>query len=100
MLEILRNSSRKHKVAVVLSAFGGVTDDLEKAGELAAAGDESYLELLGALEQRHFSVIKELLEAKKQTPVLAQTKMVLNELEDVLNGAYLVKELSRKTCDL
>ena len=99
VLEILRNSSRKHKVAVVLSAFGGVTDDLEKAGELAAAGDESYLELLGALEQRHFSVIKELLEAKKQTPVLAQTKMVLNELEDVLNGAYLVKELSRKTCD-
>ncbi len=99
VLEILRNSSRKHKIAVVLSAFGGVTDDLAKAGELAAGGDESYLELLGAIEQRHFSAIKELLDAKKQTPVLAQTKMVLNELEDVLNGAYLVKELSHKTFD-
>ena len=99
VMEILRNSSRKHKVAIVLSAFGGVTDDLAKAGELAAAGDESYLEFLEAIEQRHISAIKELLDAKNQTPVLAQTKMVLNELEDVLNGAYLVKELSRKTCD-
>ncbi len=98
-MEILRNSSTKQEIAVVFSAFAGVTDDLARAGKLAAAGDESYLELLEAIEQRHMTAIQELLDARKQTPVLARTKMVLNELEEVLNGACLVKELSRKTRD-
>ncbi len=97
--KILQNSSRKGTIAVVFSAFEGVTDDLIRAGERAAAGDKSYLNILKAIEQHHRTFIQELLDKKRKTPVLARTKQVLKELGDVLNGAYLVKELSAKTQD-
>ena len=99
VVKILRSSVRQGKMAVVFSAFEGVTDELVRAGEQAAAGEKSYLRILKTLEQRHLTVVRDLLGTKRQPAVLARTRLVLNELEDVLNGAYLVKELSAKTHD-
>ena len=98
-MEILQNSSRKHKVVVVLSAFGGVADDLRKAGELAAAGDESYLELLGAMSSATFQRSRNSSMPRNRPLFWPGPRWSSTSLEDVLNGAYLVKELSHKTCD-
>ena len=39
-------ANRKGTVAVVVSAFGGLTDQLIGAATLASQGDESYVEIL------------------------------------------------------
>lgn len=85
--------------AVVVSAFQGVTDNLELAARKAAKGDESYKELLESVESRHVSCIQSLLSVKKQSKTLTDFKLVFNELDDVLNGVYLVRELTARTFD-
>ncbi len=87
------------KVLVVVSAFGGVTDDLISVSNLAASGDESYKHKLEAIEKRHLDAVQALIKIKDQSSILANVKMVLNELEDVLHGVFLIKELTNKTLD-
>jgi len=90
---------KKKKIAVVISAFRGVTDSLNKISELAASGNNDYLTKFKELEEKHLSYIKELISIKRQSKVLSTTKITLNELEDVLNGVFLIRELSPKIAD-
>ncbi|MBN2090646.1 aspartate kinase, partial [candidate division KSB1 bacterium] len=62
--------------------------------------DESYLSILKTIEQQHLETVKTLLEIKNQSPVLANVKLLFNELEDILHGVFLIKELTLKTLDL
>lgn len=89
-----------HKeVAFVFSAFGGVTDQLINLSRLALEGDQSYKLKLEELEKRHLDVVRILIPVSAQSPVLAQVKILINELEDVLHGIYLVKERTPRTLD-
>ena len=49
------------KTVVVVSALGGVTDELLKCGTLASTGDTVYKETLQKISERHLYVVKELL---------------------------------------
>ena len=44
VFDIVKTSTQSGTVAVVVSAFGGVTDSLINASKLAEAGDENYKE--------------------------------------------------------
>ena len=55
--EILLPERSAARVAVVVSAMSGVTNALIKAVNLAAAQDDSYLQILESLEQRHVETI-------------------------------------------
>lgn len=96
---IISDKKRDHHLAVVVSAFQGVTDSLEKAILQASTGDESYKQILTELEDRHNSVVKELISIQKQSQTLAQFKMMFNELDDVLHGVSLTRELTNRTQD-
>lgn len=87
-------------IAVVVSAFGGVTDKLIKVGKLAEASDENYKILIKELENRHLEAARELIEVQNQSSVIANIKMMINEIEDLSKGVFLLKELSPKTLDL
>ena len=87
------------KVAVILSALGGITDALLEAATLASVGDILYKEKLLAIEQRHLTVVKELIPLDKQSSVLSMVKKRCNEIEDTCNGVFLLKELSARTKD-
>ena len=87
------------KMAVVVSAFGGVTDDLIRISRLAASGDESYISELSVLETRHLDTAKALTNIGNQSSILANVKLLFNELEDVLHGVSLIKELTKKSLD-
>ncbi len=87
-------------VAIVSSAMSGITNKLMLAGQKASENDESYLDFLKEIEELHFSTIKDLLRVKNQSHVLATVKMMLNELEDLMHGVFLLKELSLRTTDL
>jgi bifunctional aspartokinase / homoserine dehydrogenase 1 len=86
-------------VAVVFSAFGGVTDQLIGMSMLALQGNTQYKENLNEFEKRHLDAVRELIGVQKQSGILAQVKIKINELEDVLHGVFLVKERTARTLD-
>lgn len=85
--------------AIVFSAFGGVTDVLITLSTLALGGNSDYKKILGELETRHLDAVRTLVSIKNQSGILAQVKIQINELEDVLQGVYLVKERTPRTLD-
>ena len=84
---------------VVLSAMSGITNLLTKMAEDAAAG-LPFMEDLKSLEAKHFDVVKKLIAVKYQNPVLTKLKLLVNELEDLLQGVYALRELSLQSKDL
>ncbi|MEH0158714.1 bifunctional aspartate kinase/homoserine dehydrogenase I [Limibacter armeniacum] len=99
--KILQNNTAQGKrMAVVVSAMSGITNKLITAGQLSAGGDENYLHLLKEIEETHFTAIRELMGVQSQSRVFAQTKRLLNELEDLLRGISLLKEISLRAMDL
>lgn len=88
------------QIAVVLSAMSGVTNQLIEIGRMATLGSMDYMELARRIEDRHFTVIKTLIPVKEQSKVFATIRGVINELEDLLRGVSLIRELSARTMDL
>ena len=86
-------------MAVVVSALGGVTDSLHALGTSASEGDTAYTEQLKEIEARHINLVQELIPVAKQSAVLSSTKQMLNQLETILDGVYMIRELSPKTKD-
>ncbi|MBW3468906.1 bifunctional aspartate kinase/homoserine dehydrogenase I [Arthrospiribacter ruber] len=99
VFEILHQRSKEGEVAVVFSAFGGVTEVLLKSAEKAKLGDKSYVEDIKLLEDKHFEVVKSMIPVKLQSPVLTYIKLRFNELEDLFHGIFLIKECSARTLD-
>ena len=95
---ILSNQS-EGQIAVVVSAFGGITDLLLKASRSASEQDISYTESLKEIEDRHISTIRELIPVKSQSAALSKVKSELNILETLLEGAFLIGELTPKLSD-
>lgn len=99
VVAIVQRALEKDKTIVVVSALGGITDSLLAAGQLASAGDEQYKEKLQQIEQRHLDAVKALVPVTKQSAVLSLVKKHCNEIEDICNGVYLLRELSAQTKD-
>ena len=100
VIQILQeNLNEGYKIAVVYSAMGGVTNRLIEIGKLAATSDLEYLQLLKLVEDRHFAAVRGLIDVKNQSSAIAKVKGLLNELEDLLRGVFLIKELSSRTND-
>ena len=100
VIEIIKDSIQKNKsIVVIFSAFYEVTDNLLRMSQIAAEGNKEYENLFKKLEEKHINIAKELLAVKTQSSTLASLKLNLNELEDVLHGVFLVKEISPRTQD-
>jgi len=87
------------KPLVVLSAMSGITNLLTKMAEDAAEG-QPFADDLKLMENKHFEVVKKLIAVKFQNPVLTKLKLLVNELEDLLQGVSALKELSNQSKDL
>jgi len=100
VLDIVKKSyDDQEKPLVVLSAMSGVTNLLTKMAENAAERIP-FDEDLKQLEHRHFEVVKALIAVKYQNPVFTKLKLMLNELDDILQGVSALKELSTQSKDL
>jgi aspartokinase/homoserine dehydrogenase 1 len=87
------------EVAIIFSAFGGVTDVLIQISTLALEGNLDYKNKIADLEKRHLAAVRTLIDIHNQSGILAEVKYMINELEDVLHGVYLVKERTVRTLD-
>ncbi len=101
VIEIIQNNVNEgHEVAVIFSAMGGVTNRFIEIGQMAAKGDQEYAEHLHSVEERHFNAIRGLIGVKQQSSLIAKVKVIFNEIEDLLRGISLIRDISPRTMDL
>ena len=96
---IVKDKIKSGTTVVVVSALGGITDLLLLCCKLASENNEAYKEKLLEAEQRHLQTVKELIPITQQSSVLSQVKTLCNEIEDICNGIFLLRELSERTKD-
>lgn len=99
VISIVSEASKKEKTIVVVSALGGITDLLLGAATWAAEGNESYKEKLAVIEQRHLEAVKTLIPVAQQSQLLSLVKKACNEIEDICNGIFLLRELTPRSKD-
>jgi len=99
VVAIVKETVKKDTTVVVVSALGGVTDLLLGAAALAADGDELYKEKLTTIEQRHIEAVKQLIPVAQQSQLLSLVKKSCNEIEDICNGIFLLRELTARSKD-
>src|SRR5258708_13032545 len=88
VIQIVLPFAGKEPIAIVFSAFGGVTDMLIKLSNLALAGDQDYKIDLEQLEKPHLDAVRDLIGTQRQTSFLSHVKLIINELADILHGWY------------
>lgn len=88
------------KFAVVFSAFQGVTDKLISLSQKTMERNNSYKEELDKLKQIHFDAIDFLIKEKSGKIAVGKKVLpLLTELEEILHGVFLLKELTPRTSD-
>ena len=87
-------------VIVVVSALGRITDQLISTSRMAATGDAAYEGAYREIVRRHEEMVKGVIPAgETQTLLHYQVNELLDELKDIFQGIYLIKDLSPKTSD-
>ncbi|MBE6281597.1 MAG: bifunctional aspartate kinase/homoserine dehydrogenase I [Bacteroides sp.] len=85
-------------VIVVVSALGGITDKLINTSKMAADGDAAYEKEYRDIVNRHIEMVYTVIPAgDKRSELLDKVNELLNELKDIFQGIYLIRDLSPKT---
>ncbi|WP_431137452.1 bifunctional aspartate kinase/homoserine dehydrogenase I [Psychroserpens mesophilus] len=98
VISILENKSKNENVICVVSAVGGITDKLLNAGHLAQSKNKGYKDAFASIQRIHLKLIESLIP-KKNKEVTKYVEAKLNDLKDLLDGLFLINELSPKTSD-
>ena len=98
VIEIIKTLSRKDKLVVVVSAFGGVTEKLIELSTLASTGQKAYVQKLNELQEFHNNTAESLIRDDREVSTVLDSKF--KDLRDILHGLYLVKEVSARLMDL
>ena len=99
VIEIVKNESLSENVTVVVSAIGGITDKLLAAANKAIEKNKNYKNDFESLRLKHVEVIDGLLSGESHETTLDIVLNHLSKLEKILDGIYLINELSPKTTD-
>ncbi|WP_339894687.1 bifunctional aspartate kinase/homoserine dehydrogenase I [uncultured Algibacter sp.] len=98
VINILENYGKTDTITCVVSAVGGITDKLLLAGKQAQSKDKTFIDIFESIKESHFNIIKEL-NPEKSESILSFVEEKLDALKSLLEGIYLINELSPKTSD-
>ena len=93
--KIVEQAAKTSQLCVVVSAVGGVTNQLIRLGELATARDREYEELLTKLKVKHLELYSDLLKREDA----GQIEKIFRQLAEICKGVFLLKELTPRTHD-
>jgi aspartokinase/homoserine dehydrogenase 1 len=96
VLDIVFNTSKNNKVAVVVSAFGKTTDKLFAGANEALADITAAKEILETIKELHYQVIDDLIFINKEE-VRKEVTALFSRLLSIYEGVFLLQELSDKT---
>ena len=94
-----KTAASSTKLVVVVSAFSGVTDLLLLAASKAASKDVTFNDVVSQIENKHKEAIEELIITSQQKSLLEATNKDINHLKTLLDGCFLLGELSNRTSD-
>ncbi|MEI6092911.1 MAG: bifunctional aspartate kinase/homoserine dehydrogenase I, partial [bacterium] len=100
---IIKRVSSETKIAIIVSALTGVTDKLIALGQNAKNAKEngdSYKSFLDELHSLHFTTAQNLIKQESHTYIFKEMRKLFEELEEVLKGVCLLKELTPRSVDL
>ena len=98
VISILNDYSEKDNVIAVVSAVGGITNKLLKAGELAKIQNLEYVSVYEEIHSTHIELIKALIP-NNNDEIVNNTISNLQSLKQLLDGIYLIHEISPSTTD-
>ena len=84
-------------VVIVVSAVEGITDKLIKTSTLAAQGQVSYTDEFNDIVNTHKHIIEGIIPTPIQKSTLDDVNSLHSELENILKGVFLIKDLTVKT---
>ena len=99
VVEIIKKTVETDDCAVVLSAMQGTTDALIDIAKTAESGDESFRTKIRDIETKHHEAARKLLGENSQDGVFDFIENRVNELKNICEGVYLLRELSARTLD-
>ena len=93
-------SSRSEAPVVVVSALGGVTDQLIRASRLAEKGDGAFREEIAALRERHHALCHAVVDdVPRQNSLLGELDALIDQLYRICEGVSLLQVLPPKTAN-
>ena len=100
--EIVKAAAAQRPVVVVVSAMSGVTNRLIDAARTAASGQGNFSPtLVAALREQHRSALRSLVsDSQKSQEIEAAFDEVLGELQRLLQGTALLRELTPRALDV
>ncbi|MEE2778544.1 MAG: bifunctional aspartate kinase/homoserine dehydrogenase I [Acidobacteriota bacterium] len=97
--DIVRSAAKESPVAVVVSALGGITDQLLAAATASLDGEEEFVQICDIMQSRHEEVVAQIEDADDREALLATVGECIGELKMILAGVSLVHECSPRTRD-
>ena len=95
--ETVLSQRSDERVAVVVSAMSGVTNALIESANLAANQDDSYLQQLQTLENRHLETVAGLQLQDAQSSALKKTIISdFSVIKEVLRGVWITRLASER----
>lgn len=98
-VEIVRRRLKNAKVAVVVSALGGVTDELIALMDMTCSRDETWSARFENLQLRHHQTVDKLVEGDARIQLLQEIDTLLNDLNRVYERIFASRDISAKTRD-
>ncbi len=98
--DIIAGALGDDRLIVVVSAIHRVTDLLLESATKACNGDIGYRSAYDELEHLHLSMAGELFSGSILDDVTASIRAELSELNDIVQGLFLLRELSEKSMAL
>ncbi len=99
VIAIVGEAIKTDDCAVVLSAMQTATDGLIEIGKTAERGDEEFRLKIKTLEAKHLTAARTLLGENSADGVFDFIENRFNELKNICEGVFLLRELSMRTLD-
>ena len=97
---IVENEARRQPIVVVVSALGGITDQLIATSRLAVSGKDEWRTSFEQMVDRHHKMIDTIITDLNDRETLFNTVDALFEqLHSIYFGVFLIRDLSKKTQD-
>ena len=98
--KIVEAEAGRGPVIVVVSALDGITDKLLGMARMAMQGNEQWREEYDMIVERHHQMIDTIISDNgKRKELLERVDALLEQLQSICNGVFLIHDLSKKTED-
>ena len=96
--KIVENEAKHQPIVIVVSALGGITDQLLSTSQMALRHEERWKDEFNAMVDRHHKMIDTIItDTKSREDLFNQVDILFEQLKSIYYGVFLIHDLSEKT---